>query len=281
RAISVPGQQRTHEAPARTVGHGTSQAIHFSHAGPVDEDHFHDGPSEATGRGSPHDAPAQGETQMTKRSENLAATTQRLLSVGHSNHALDPSPALLRAAGVTAVADVRSHPFSRRLPQFNRPYLTAALDQWGIAYLFLGDYLGGRPEPDELYDAEGRVDYERVRVTEVFREGLDQLVRGTDRFVVAMMCGEEDPLDCHRGLMITPALVERGILPGHLRGDGRVESTEEMERLLLKETGVGEAELGGLFDALLTPEDRGALLAEAYRRRARKTAFRRDSHPTP
>ncbi len=218
---------------------------------------------------------------MTKSSEKVPATAQRLLSVGHSHHDLDAFLALLRAAGVTAVADVRSSPFSRRLPQFNRPHLTAALDQGGIAYVFLGDYLGGRPEPDELYDAEGRVDYERVRATEVFREGLDRLVHGTDRFVVAMLCGEEDPLDCHRGLMITPALVERGILPGHLRGDGRVESTEEMERRLLTETRVGEGEIGGLFDALLTPEDRRALLAEAYRRMAHKKAFRRGSDPAP
>src|SRR5947207_3599115 len=104
----------------------------------------------------------------------------RLFSVGHSNHDLPRLVGLLQGAGVTAVADVRSSPFSRRLPQFNRPHLTAVLDRGGIAYVFLGDYLGGRPEPDELYDAEGRVDYERVRTTEVFREGLDRLVRGTD-----------------------------------------------------------------------------------------------------
>jgi uncharacterized protein (DUF488 family) len=214
--------------------------------------------------------------QMTNASEMVAGSVQRLLSVGHSNHDLDAFLALLRGAGVTASADVRSSPFSRRLPQFNRPHLAAALDREGIAYVFLGDHLGGRPEPDELYDAEGRVDYERVRATEVFREGLDRLVRGMDRFVVAMLCGEEDPLDCHRGLMITPALVEWGIFPGHLRGDGRVESTEEMERRLLKETRVGEGEIGGLFDALLTAEDRGGLLADAYRRMARKKAFRRD-----
>src|SRR5262249_12134422 len=110
--------------------------------------------------------------------------------------------------------------------------------------------------------------------------GLDRLIRGTERFVVAMMCGEEDPLDCHRGLMIAPALVEQGIQPGHLRGDGRVESTEAMQQRLLEQTGVGAGEIGGLVDALLTPEDRAALLAEAYRRMARKKAFRRDPNST-
>jgi hypothetical protein len=212
---------------------------------------------------------------MTKPSDNVPATTHRLLSVGHSNHDLDRFLALLRTAGVTAVADVRSSPFSRRLPHFNRPPLSAALERCGITYVYLGDLLGGRPEPRELYDADGRVDYERVRATDFFREGLDRLIRGTDHLFV-MMCGEEDPLDCHRGLMITPALLEQGIAPGHLRGDGRIETTEEMERRLLEETGVGEGEIGGLFDALLTAEDRRALRAEAYRRMARKKAFRLD-----
>jgi len=165
-------------------------------------------------------------------------TTHCLLSVGHSHHDLDRFLALLRAAGVTAVADVRSSPFSRRLPHFSRAPLSAALERCGITYVYLGDLLGVRPGSRELYDADGRVDYERVRATDFFRQGLDQLVRSTDRLIVAMMCGEEDPLDCHRGLMIAPALVEQGLAPGHLRGDGRIETTEEMERRLLKETGV-------------------------------------------
>src|SRR5205814_1296913 len=101
-----------------------------------------------------------------------------LLSVGHSNHSLEEFLALLRRAGVTAVADVRSSPFSRYNPHTNGPQLAAALQQAGISYVFLGDQLGGRPPPRELYDEEGRIDYERVRQTDFFRLGLDRLMRG-------------------------------------------------------------------------------------------------------
>jgi uncharacterized protein (DUF488 family) len=199
---------------------------------------------------------------------------RRLFSVGHSNHDLPAFLRLLRGAAVTALADVRSSPFSQRYPQFNRPGLERALNGEGIAYAFLGDLLGGRPRPRELYGADGRVDYERVRAAAFFREGLDRLIRSLERFTVAMMCGEQDPLDCHRGLMITPALVERGLAPGHLRRDGSVESTAEMEGRLLAETGVGRGLLDGLFAATLGAEERRALLAEAYRRMARRKAFR-------
>ncbi len=199
--------------------------------------------------------------------------TWRLLSVGYSNHSLEQFLALLHAAGVTALADVRSSPFSRYNPHTNGPQLASALRAIGITYVFLGEQLGGRPAPPELYD-EGRVNYERVRQTGLFQEGIERLIRGSEQHVIAMMCGEEDPLDCHRGLMITPALGEYGVFPGHLRREGRIETTPEMEQRLLALTGVGEGVTDGLFAAQLDDEDRRQMFAEAYRRRAKKIAFR-------
>jgi uncharacterized protein (DUF488 family) len=198
----------------------------------------------------------------------------RLVTVGHSNHSMSDLVRLLRQAGVTLLADVRSSPFSQRYPQFNRPELRADLLQEEIGYWFLGDLLGGRPRPSDLYDPDGRVDYERVRATAAFRRGIDQLGEAREDHVIALLCAEEDPLDCHRGLMIAPALVERSLAPSHLRGDGSVETTTEMEQRLLVETGVGAGLLDGLFAAMLTEEERGQLLAEAYRARARLKAFR-------
>jgi len=208
-----------------------------------------------------------------------AAPPGRLFSVGHSNQELPRFVALLRGAGIAAVADVRSSPYSRRLPQFNREPLRNALKDIGIVYVFLGDLLGGRPEDRGLYDSEGRVDYERVRETADFRRGLTRLLRGLERHTVAMLCGEDDPLDCHRGLMITPALKGFGPPPLHLRKDGSVETTEAMERRLLRETGTAAREEVPLFDPLLTEEDRRAVLDEAYRLMARRKAFRLEGEP--
>lgn len=198
----------------------------------------------------------------------------RLLSVGHSNHELAEFLRLLQGAGVTAIADVRSFPYSRRLPQFNKSSLEHALRDVGIACVFLGHQLGGRPDDDELYDDTGRVDYEKVRATASFREGLTRLLRGTERYVVAMMCGEADPLDCHRGLMITPALVELGVSPDHLRKDGSLETTAQMEARLRKAIG-SEAMFDGLFAGVLPEDLRREITAEAYRMMASKKAYRR------
>jgi hypothetical protein len=198
----------------------------------------------------------------------------RLFSIGHSNHDLGRLVTLLESANITAVADVRSSPFSQRLPHFSRPELEAALQQHGIGYIFLGDQLGGRPLHEELYDVEGRVDYERVRVMDWFQRGLDRLLQDAEHRVLAMMCAEEDPLDCHRGLMIAPALVERGIETSHLHGDGSIESMRAMEDRLLIASGVGRGITDGLYAGEVTDQERRQMLVEAYRYIARRKAFR-------
>lgn len=197
----------------------------------------------------------------------------RLISVGHSNHDWPAFVALLHGAGVTMVADVRSSPYSGRYPYFNCGPLMRGLHGEGIAYVFLGDRLGGRPGQPSLYDDDGRLNYERVRRTETFQRGLDQLLHALPENTIAFLCSEEDPLECHRGLMIAPALCERGCSPCHLRKDGTLETNEHMERRLFQETGVGAGLLDGLFAATLTEEDHRSLLAEAYRRRARRKAY--------
>ncbi len=205
----------------------------------------------------------------------------RLFSVGHSNQELPQSwfvPGLLAAArrqrpwpSVPAPSPLAA---AWPPPQFNRASLERELKQNGIAYVFLGDRLGGRPRDRELYDADGRVDYERVRRTAEFRQGLERLLRGLEKYTIAMLCGEDDPLDCHRGLMIAPAAKEEGASPLHLRKDGSVETNEAMERRLLRETGTAGRIEPPLFAPLLTEEDRRAALAEAYRIMARRKGFR-------
>jgi hypothetical protein len=226
-------------------------------------------------------AMAENEKQMETNSPPSAMSAaprppegfRPLYSVGHSNHDWPSFLALLQQAGITAVADVRSSPYSRRLPHFTREFLEPGLRDVGIAYAYLGDQLGGRPEDPDLYGPDGRVDYEKVQKTFAFRHGLERLLQGLDRFTMAMLCAEEDPLDCHRGLMITPALRDHGVAPLHLHKDHSVETTPEMEARLLAETGVGAGLIDGLFAPLLSEDERRTLLCEAYRRRAARKAY--------
>jgi uncharacterized protein (DUF488 family) len=155
-----------------------------------------------------------------------------LLTIGHSNHALEEFLGLLRACGVNAVADVRSVPHSRLHPQFNQKILAAALKEQGILYSFVGDELGGRPKDKSCYENR-RVQYSRVAETEGFRNGIARVLGGARKYRIALMCAEREPLECHRGLLIAPELEKSGASVNHILADGSTESYRHaMDRLL-------------------------------------------------
>jgi uncharacterized protein (DUF488 family) len=190
-----------------------------------------------------------------------AAADLDLLTIGHSNLPVEAFMTLIQNAGVTAVADVRSVPFSRRFPWFSGPKLAAGLQGADIAYLPFGEALGGRPRDPGLY-CEGVADYEKMAVTPLFRAGLDRLGEAMGRFRVCLMCAEREPLDCHRCLLVARALAERGVRLGHILVDGTIEPHAATEERLL---GRG----GGSDDLFSTHATR---LAAAYRARAYKVA---------
>ncbi len=186
-----------------------------------------------------------------------------VLTIGHSTHAYARFLELLRSAGVTAVADVRTAPYSRRFPQFNRGTLEGKLRADGIAYSFLGEELGGRPK-DRQYHRDGVADYERMATAPSFLRGLTRVAEGARKYRIALMCAEQDPLDCHRCLLVARALAERGLNVRHILLDGQIVSQSEIEDRLLSMSGRGEDDLFA---------SRAERVAAAYRERARKVAF--------
>ena len=124
-----------------------------------------------------------------------------LLTIGHSNLPADQFLALLKAHGVTAIADVRSVPFSRRFPWFSSRTLAERLQSKGIAYVMMGDTLGGRPVNPALY-CDGIADYEAMAGTADFHAGLDRVIAEMTHHRLCLMCAEREPLDCHRCLLV-------------------------------------------------------------------------------
>ena len=155
-----------------------------------------------------------------------------LYTIGHSNHTADAFVALLQSQGITQLADVRSQPFSRYNPQFNKDALASALKLAGITYIFMGDTLGGRPDQADLYDpGHERPNYGRQRQTPLYQQGISRLLELAST-PTAMMCSEGDPLDCHRTLLIVPSLLERDVTVLHIYPDGHLEIAEmPMEQL--------------------------------------------------
>ena len=191
-------------------------------------------------------------------------TSPRIYTVGHSNHSLAGFLALLSRHDITAVADVRSAPFSRFRPHFNRDTLTASLKDSGIRYSYLGRELGGRSDNPACYEG-GQVQYELVARTATFRDGLARVVDGAACYRIALMCAEQEPLDCHRTLLVARALAEGGNDVVHILGDGKLETHKRtMDRLLAR---FDLSPNGDLF------QPRDEVLAHAISLQARRVAF--------
>lgn len=140
----------------------------------------------------------------------------QLFSIGHSNHTDEKLLSLLQLHGIACLADVRSAPYSRYNPQFNRERLAAFLQENGIDYAWLGDSLGGRRKTGDEYAYDA-----------VFKQGLQQLLHTGAAQVTAMMCSEEDPRHCHRHHIICSNLVRHGHPAEklvHIRGNGSLET---------------------------------------------------------
>jgi uncharacterized protein (DUF488 family) len=191
-----------------------------------------------------------------------------LFTIGHSNIPIERFVALLRHAGVNAVADVRSVPHSRWCPWFSQKQLAPRLAAAGISYALDGDVFGGRPRDERLY-CDGIADYEAMAREPHYLGALARLTAEAVRSRICLMCAEREPLECHRCLLVARSLAQRGIIVGHILYDGAIETHAETERRLLGLTG----ESCDLF----APGQRERLAA-AYRQQARAAAYRRPAN---
>ena len=170
-------------------------------------------------------------------------------TIGHSNHPIERFVALLQAAGIDLVIDVRSTPWSRRFPQFGRERLMQSLAAAGIGYRPEGEALGGKPG-----DCAG---YEDLAARPAFGAALDRLTVEAATRALCLMCAEKEPLDCHRTVLVARRLAERGVAVEHLLADGGTRPHAAIEAALL----------GPSDDLFAAAAPRAERLAEAWRLR--------------
>ncbi|HEV2387009.1 MAG TPA: DUF488 domain-containing protein [Candidatus Acidoferrales bacterium] len=142
-----------------------------------------------------------------------------LLTIGHSNRALEAFIDLLRAHRVERVIDVRTIPRSRHNPQFNRETLPPMLRRARIGYRHLKALGGLRHARADSANTgwrnasfRGFADYMQ---TPEFAAALDRLIELAAEKRSAILCAEAVPWRCHRSL-VADALVVRGIPVEHI-----------------------------------------------------------------
>ena len=163
---------------------------------------------------------------------------KELYTIGHSNHTAEAFCRLLAAHEIQIVVDVRSAPFSKYVPHFNKKEIAPALTGQGFQYLFMGDMVGGKPADPKWYDAKNKVRYDLLAQSITFRQGIQRIVKGiAQEYRIVLMCAEENPLTCHRHLLIARTFEqEENTTVLHIRNDGTMlkacnflESTEQLK----------------------------------------------------
>jgi uncharacterized protein (DUF488 family) len=197
--------------------------------------------------------------------------SQIIYTIGHSNGTVERLADLLNQHNIGAVADVRSRPYSRFNPQFNRENLARVLGAAGIEYVFLGEELGARSTDPSCY-RNGRAQYSLIAKTRQFEQGIERLAAKMANCQVSLLCAEKEPLVCHRSILIGRYLCEKKFDVQHILEDGSLEDQEALLLRLLAEHGLREADL------FLTKEERVAI---AYEKQAEQLEYRSDEISQP
>jgi len=150
----------------------------------------------------------------------------RIWTIGHGTRPIEEFIAVLEDAKVVTLADIRTHPGSRRHPQFGQDALRDSLAERGIAYMHLKG-LGGRrdPRPDSPHTAL-RVDafrgYADHMATPEFQRDISHLIAVANATSTAYMCAETLWWRCHRR-MLSDLLTVAGWDVTHLIDGGKSE----------------------------------------------------------
>ncbi len=164
----------------------------------------------------------------------MSEKTGTIYTVGHSNYKFDTFLEIILAHGIQIIVDVRSAPYSKYCPQFNKEVIEKPLLSKGIKYLFLGKELGARPSDSNRY-IHGRVSFDLLKDSGEFREGISRLKEGVKKnCVLALMCSEKDPISCHRTILISRVLNDEGVQVNHILSDSECCNQTDIEEKLQK-----------------------------------------------
>lgn len=186
--------------------------------------------------------------------------TVPIFTIGYGSRSVDEFIQVLQEHEIAYLIDVRSAPYSRYKPEFSRERLDAELEQHGIRYVFMGDTLGGRPDDEDCYDVNGKVDYAKLKITEHYLSGIKRLQGAfTQQQRVVLMCSEGKPEQCHRSKLIGESLEEQNIRVTHIDENDELQSHDEFIKELTGEWASeesGQLELGLTLDNALRSLER-------------------------
>lgn len=185
-----------------------------------------------------------------------------IYSIGYSTYKFNSFLSILKKHRIDCLVDVRSLPYSKSFPDYNREVLCKALEDNGIQYCDFSLEFGARQESPDFYTKDMILDFEKYISSEQFQAGVARLLgihaQGKN---IALMCAERNPLDCHRAIMISRGLKQNATMIYHIVGKDVVPHSD-LEKQLVELYFPKAAETTSI-----NSDNWKKLLQEAYRKR--------------
>lgn len=196
----------------------------------------------------------------------------QLYTIGHSTLPEGRFIELLKHFRIEYLLDVRSTPYSRYVPQYNKDKIENVLCGAGIQYAHMGKRFGARQENKAFYNAEGYLDFECFRESAQFKAGLNNVKKGLEKYNIALMCTEKNPIDCHRAIMVARGFELDGTQVMHILHDSTAITQEEFNQQLLNRYFPDRDQISMFQEEEKQQEN---LLVLAYRKRNKKIGYRK------
>ena len=197
-----------------------------------------------------------------------------IYTIGHSNYSVEKLIDMLKAFNIDCVIDIRGTPYSKYNVQFNKETIRKTLTDRGHLYIYMGKEFAAQRMNRSSYTNEGYADFEKAMKDEHFLEGIERLKNGLDKgYKIALMGAMQDPINCHRAILVGRALREKGFNIKHILHEGTLASQEELEERILEKYFSTRNQL--TIDSLLGQEPtKEELIIEAYRKSNREIGYR-------
>ncbi len=197
-----------------------------------------------------------------------------IYTIGHSNYTVERLIDMLKHYNINCVVDIRGTPYSKYNIQFDKETIRYTLSKAGFIYIYMAKELAAKRINKQSYKEEGYSDFEKVIKENEFIEGIERLKNGCNKgYKIALLGAMQEPIRCHRSILVGRALRENGFNVKHILDDYSIASQEDIEQMLLDKyfSNRNQMTIDDLIGNSLTREE---MIQEGYRLANKEIGYR-------
>lgn len=197
-----------------------------------------------------------------------------VFTIGHSNYSIERLIDMLRYYNINCVVDIRGIPYSKYNIQFDKETIKYTLTKEGFIYIYMAQEFAANRENKVSYNKEGYSDFEKVIYEEDFINGIERLKKGvTKGYRIALLGAMQDPIRCHRSILVGRELLNHGFVVKHILDDYSIASQKQLEENLLNKYfgNRGQMTIDSLLGNVMTEQE---MIEEGYRLANKEIGYR-------